>query len=287
MCPPYAIGPCGPDAFASVIAADPVLVHKPRTMHGARESFLNGSPLSGVIQVARDIEVPMLYIALVMSAILLVVVNKAARRPSRRVLANALGGLGVSIITGCGCFLPPVVLQAALLCVVGLVWQTSRGGSGRFLALSIGATIAAYLLVGVSVMRTQSEYARLRQKYPYESMEGRVPRLPAQSEQAPIYDSVLLGEIEKKGGFCYRTSQLEQLHEQTVHLFVNSPGFGVARMIPGPTERGLAYGLHDKLAPPSAGCIGPNVIVFAGIVGRTVSGVGDQVIERPPHEWSS
>src|SRR5438067_6023862 len=198
----------------------------------------------------------MLYISLVASAVLLVAVNAAARRPNRPVTATAAGGLllfGPAPLV-CLAILPTVVVQAALLCVVSPLWRRAGWGPGRFLALSAGATLAAYgLLVGLSVAPTQREYARLRERFPFESVEGRLPLLPARPADArhdPDRLAALEGRVDEEVRFDWRARELASLHERTVSQFVNSPGFGVARMSPGPTKESLTYGLRDGPAPP-------------------------------------
>jgi hypothetical protein len=178
----------------------------------------------------------MLYAALVFSAVLLAAVNIAALvRPSRPVLAVAGLGLAASLMTPfvCMVFLPVVALQAALLCVAGPVWRWSGRGIGRFAAASVGVTVVAYTVVGVSVARTEAGVARLRDRFPYQSMEGRVPHLPARPGQDPPFDPRELGIMEDQVEQAVRSSrrfQLEHLHEHNVQHFVNSFGFGVGRM---------------------------------------------------------
>jgi hypothetical protein len=200
----------------------------------------------------------MLYISLVLSAVLLVAVNLAARRPTRPVTLTAVGGLvlGGGAPFVCLSIFPTVALQALLLCAIGPAWRWSGRGPGRYFGLSVGATLVAYAFVVVeSVVPTQKEYVRLRDQYPYESMEGRVPLLPA--GRAPAHDplrvAALEEQIERNAGSAIRAGELKGLHEGAVWLFVNSPGFGVARMSSGPTESGLKYGLRDGPPPPQTG----------------------------------
>jgi hypothetical protein len=50
----------------------------------------------------------------------------------------------------------------------------------------------------------------------------------------------------------YRAWQLEQLHEDAIGLFINSPGFGVGRMI-RPSGMSLKFGVRRELVPPQPG----------------------------------
>jgi hypothetical protein len=101
------------------------------------------------------------------------------------------------------------------------------------------------------------EYARLRALYPFESMEDRLP-VP-KPDPGPVVRSAAtlqrLIELEEEigdraGG--YRGFQLKRLHEDTVGLFINSPGFGVARM-GNPTARSLEANLYREPVPAQPG----------------------------------
>jgi len=99
----------------------------------------------------------------------------------------------------------------------------------------------------------EREYARLRALYPYESMEARLPAPKPNTRELPLSAGArdrldrVEAEINEDGNW-YRKSQLELLHEHAVALFINSPGFGLARMIHA-TERGLTVNLRREPVP--------------------------------------
>jgi hypothetical protein len=200
----------------------------------------------------------MLYAALILSLIQLSVANWIvwrARHPGTGVVCASLAfGLGPFFLT---CLLPAVALQALLLCGAVAVWRGSRRGPRFFLALSIGATLAAYSFAGCMVVESERKYARLRALYPYESMEDRLPLPKVESEGTALSPeaSGRLSRVERDvtgERHSYREFQLEMLHEETVSLFVNSPGFGIARM-PIVDDWGLADKQGRRPVPSQPG----------------------------------
>src|SRR5262249_37360946 len=105
------------------------------------------------------------------------------------------------------------------------------------------------------------EYERLRGLYPYESMEelppprGSLVSLPLPGKAAK-HLAALEEQIGFRGPDVYFTNRrmrlLYQLHEETVRLFVNQPGFGYSRM-PGLSEWTLQAGLRDGPPLPQPG----------------------------------
>jgi hypothetical protein len=155
------------------------------------------------------------------------------------------------------CVLPPVALQALLLCLTTLVWRATRRAPSSFLALSCGATLVAYGLCGIMVIESERSYARLRARYPYESLEGRLPMPGPNLGDTPVRPAALqrLSRLEEEFSLHENGSrelQLRMLHEHAVDLFINSPGFGVARMF-YPTEAGLSAGLQRGPVPLQPG----------------------------------
>jgi hypothetical protein len=200
----------------------------------------------------------MLIISLILSALLLLIANLLARRSQHA---------GMPIVCSCAafaigplflaCFLPTVAMQGLLLGVGTMVWRATRRGPADFLKLSIGATLVAYGLSGIMVFQSERTYASLRARYPYESMEVRLPSpraLPVRTDLLPVADqrlSRLEGEIsDHADGF--REHQLRTLHEHSVLLFIESPGFGVTRML-HPSEYGLTVNLRREPVPLQPG----------------------------------
>ncbi len=191
----------------------------------------------------------MLIISLIASAILLLGVNLIVFRPKHPVARTI--AFSAAFVLGSACLLGvlPVVMQGLLLALVVIAWRASGGSLARFLRLSCGATLAAYGAAGWLAWQQEREYVRLRARYPYESMEARLPALRPDERIAPPEARALsrLERLESEIGDdrrSFRESQLQILHERAVSLFLNSPGFGASRMF-RPSERGLASGIRE------------------------------------------
>jgi len=197
----------------------------------------------------------MLYVALGFSAVLLLVANVASWLPGRRVIAIALMGLGVSLAMPFFCMvaLPPLIWQSGLLCVAGIAWKKwGEQRPLRYLALSGAATALAFAFAGLMVLPRQQEYSRLRERFPIESIEARVTKLPTRPETQPMTSNRLEKielELDREMRYGSRAYQLRSIHEDSVKLFVNSPGFGVGRMPRGPSEQSLLQSMHREPAP--------------------------------------
>jgi hypothetical protein len=200
----------------------------------------------------------MLYFSLIASAVLLLLANRVVRRSESPGLAVSLLGAGFVFTPFLAmCVMPTVAIQSLLLWIAVLIWRDSGRGPSYFVKLSCGATLLAYGLAGVLVFRSEREYQRLRRLYPYESMEERVPAPKGGTiEKAlPAATEVRLSAIEDKiteNPNGIRKRQLSLLHEDAVGLFVNSPGFGVARTFL-PAEWNLRMGLRRETVPLQPG----------------------------------
>jgi hypothetical protein len=188
----------------------------------------------------------MLYVSLTLSVLLLVIANVGILRSSNGWL-NAFGFIGLFFSFGTICagfFLPPVALLFLVLAALVGIWVTCKLRPWVFLPVSCVAAAVVAGIIGQSVLHSQSRYAGLRAQYPYESMEDRLPPAKAtyRLEVIPeaIAESLASAEDSLEGrSRTMRSYFLEQVHEQTTALFVNSSGFGVARM-GRPTEQSLA-----------------------------------------------
>jgi hypothetical protein len=175
----------------------------------------------------------MLYLSLVLSAVLLLLANVAARRRGGWFTAFGLCAVALSAGPLCvGLFLPPVALLSLCL-AAALHWPAPRLRPRLFLPASLAATAVAFGVPLWFVAVTEREYARLRQEYPYESMEARLAVAPPVSggrltDAAEQRLARIEGRLET-GPNSWRAYHLRRLHEDTTALFVNSPGFGVAR----------------------------------------------------------
>jgi hypothetical protein len=150
-----------------------------------------------------------------------------------------------------GAFLPPVFLQGIGLVIASLVWAYFGRKPRVFVALSLLVTIIPYAILGWSAW---SHVAHLQEKYAYVSMEDRLRvRAPEKVElSAAASERLAAFEDTVDRHDLFRDRKLEELHEHTLGVFVNQPGFGVARMS-GMREEWLARGLRDDPPVPQPG----------------------------------
>jgi hypothetical protein len=199
----------------------------------------------------------MLIISLILSVCLLLAANWfvfRARHPVGKTIGLSLAlALGPFFLM---CVLPSLALQGLLLSAAVVAWRYSHRGPSFFLRLSCGATLVSYALAGWMVWDTEGEYRRLRALYPYKSMEARLPPPQSNSREVPLtavaLDRLDQLEAEVDENSAWGRIQLELLHEHAVQLFIDSPGFGVARVI-RPTEQSLTLRLRPTPVPPQAG----------------------------------
>ncbi len=177
----------------------------------------------------------MLYIALVMSALLLLIVNTTAfrvRTPGPWIVGFSLGAIFMPCFPAMA--FPPVMMQGLLFCLVVGVWSFTRRGPVFFLAFSGVSTLIAYSVAGVNAYQHEQEYARLRARYPFESLETRLPTPKPSLIQPPTASVAATGTGPLDDPLSilntYRSFNLKRLHEHSVELFIDSPSFGVARM---------------------------------------------------------
>jgi hypothetical protein len=201
----------------------------------------------------------MLVLSLIVSAVLLVITNVAAR--GKHPLGWTLGvGIGLTVMPICiGVLLPTVALQSALLCIALLVLNIPGPEKRYYLPASLATTLIAYAITTGFALYREQEFARLREKYPIESMEKLLPTPPVSS--APTKPDNLEQieyqiEMEARSVGTMRKLALDRLHTQKVTLFINSPGFGVARTFPVDADM-LKHGQRDGLPIPQPNP-GPN-----------------------------
>jgi hypothetical protein len=198
----------------------------------------------------------MLYASLVLSGIMWLIANGAVWRAKHPSLVIVPAVVAVFLLPAMAtCFFPAVGLQALLLIVALITWSVLRLRRRSFLALSFGATFTAYAVVGWFAFK---DYRHLVERFPYVSMEQRLPLSPAPSGSLPDAAAKRLEKVEAAVNaasleFAWfrerRVGSLSQLHEDAVDAFIAQPGFGVARM-PHLSEGELTYGLRTALAVP-------------------------------------
>jgi hypothetical protein len=195
----------------------------------------------------------MLVIALILSVLLLYVAIWAVRKSETPILVIIVAGLTLGVCPlAIMTMFPPVAIQAVLLVILAIVWAAFGWKSASFVPAACVATVLAF---GIMAWLSWRDLRGLQNDFPFTSLEERVspPRaalraspLPAavekeMSEMESIYD-----EAGKYQPGTRRAKSLQELHENTVTVFVNNPGFGVSRMVsvPGP-------GLPDPIPIPT------------------------------------
>jgi hypothetical protein len=220
-----------------------------------RASRTGPRPISGPIQhhdfqdrldclgPSREGREPMLYIAIIASAVLLTAANVFVYWSKSRNLRPIVVGLcAIFLIVELfvGLVIPTVAVLAVLLLPLLFAWNWSRRGPAFFLSLSIGTALLVFGVAGVLSFR---DLERLRTLYPYVSLEDRLPNSrPFAGDRTLVPESVArLSRLEssfRDGGI--RVWRLRMLHEERVDLFINSFGFGSERMPRRPTESNMA-----------------------------------------------
>jgi 4-amino-4-deoxy-L-arabinose transferase-like glycosyltransferase len=193
----------------------------------------------------------MLYVSLSLSLVLLLIANRAAHRPEGWREAFFILGLAFTFVPSClgMFFLPPVALLFVLLAVAILLWSACGLRPWLFVPVSCAVAAAAFGASGWYALAEYREHERLRRENPVVSLEGRLPTVqPAfRLEHLPEAGALRLGRLEEsvemEAAQGRRPYYLRMLHESTVGLFVNSPGFGVMRMS-RPSREELSYGLR-------------------------------------------
>ena len=187
----------------------------------------------------------MLFICLGISAVFLVVANavafayKGAGGVGRASLCGVAGVVGFALCAG------PVVLplNALLVAAVGAVCWRLQARRRWFLASSVFATVVAYVLI---VLPELWAWDQLKPDYPLESLAGRLafenrtPSTPTPRSTEALSSSTAerlttlesrMWQAEQNYDSFVRTRSLELLHAGMVRQFIDSPGFGVGRMM--------------------------------------------------------
>lgn len=251
----------------------------------------------------------MLYASLVLSLILLVAVNRIVARSSYPIPKAIFCCLALAVGPGFMMIIFPAVLWQALFLSVLLVilLVPNRGkrlhqmegagledkslmlpvpnrGKRLYLPLSCIATLVAYVILIVPAVEKQQEFVQLRQQYPYESLEERLPPRPSR-EPSPVSNPKRLNQLEeeiaKESGWVYdsRAGQLKRIHETSVEGFVNSAGFGVGRVM-RPSEPDAQTLKNDRdRSPPQPDYLTP-FIKPTSVLSATVPDWDSLKIER-------
>jgi len=177
-----------------------------------------------------------LILSLVVSAVLLLIANAivwVSPKSAPLIIPFAVVAVVGFVCLGVG--LTAVFFQGialSLLAGAGCYW---RGRRSKYALATTGATVLVYAIILIAFVRPeQQKYEEMREKYRFEDMAARVPTFPAKaialSGRAAQQIQHLETKIEYQSGND-REWMLKKLHENTSELFVNSPGFGVARIV--------------------------------------------------------
>ncbi len=212
----------------------------------------------------------MLFISLFLSFGLLASTNPAATpgNRARHGLAHLLSGL--ALYFGFFCLQAiPLALNAFLICLAALFCLPFDQRPFLFLKSSLVVTVISYAILSTAAVVDVREWVKLRERYPYESLENRLvyakkgnhlsPRdgqgaLKGSQGGEPLFKS--LEEMEVKIDVASqefmtmrRIRSLQHLHASYVKLFIDSDGFGAMRMVTRPTRYALEL-LHDPAPIP-------------------------------------
>ncbi len=191
----------------------------------------------------------MLILALVLATTLLVMANLSARYGGGWTAGFVI--CGVCFTFGPG-FLPPVGFLFVLLLAVFPYGRHAVKRRQYFPASSLASAVIAFGATTWLAVSSLQNYSHLREEFPYESLESRLPE-PPDGRPSPVIPPDTARRLDKfesdLPGWSARTVRLRMLHEGNVQLFVNSPGFGVMRQSNRPSREGLTYGMEQYAVP--------------------------------------
>jgi hypothetical protein len=200
-----------------------------------------------------------LLLSLLLLAVVNVVVRTSGRRPLLAVFLSAAGAVGLQFFFQC--FFPAVLLQTVLLVGAAFAWRLRGWRAWTFLPLSACATVLAYAL---PTWWAYEDYAHLRERFAFVSLEERLPppkptpgaglQPDAERRLSRMEEEIEAEQAPVAGAGRLRLTHLRELHENAVSVFVNRPGFGVARITPHlPGESTMTEGLRTNPPLPQPG----------------------------------
>lgn len=179
----------------------------------------------------------MLLVALALSTFFAFCVCQGVRTGSRREYATSCAIAGAGVIAGLMCMQSPLLMLNAFLVAVATVLCSIFAVRVRTFRISvIAATLATYLIVGVVfVLPEVREVSKKRDGHPLESMADRLPYEKGSRQRQPLpgpaLERLALLEGQIGNNESSRVAELREIHQSYVTYFVNSPGFGVVRII--------------------------------------------------------
>ena len=156
--------------------------------------------------------------------------------------------------------LPALFWHSLSLIASVLVWQSLHLRKATFIPLALLVTCAVYGVIGWSKYQ---EVVRLQERNPRESLEARLPLpkpvsrpetlLPRTNANLKGLETWLDEEHpEYVPYYRDRSRHLQALHENTVDVFMNSPGFGMGRMT-YVSQSAVEQGLRNDPPIPNPG----------------------------------
>lgn len=195
----------------------------------------------------------MLFISLIVSLVVLILVNAIIARSAWPLLGTLAVSASVTICPfAMMMFSAAVALQALLLLLSTLILLWPRRGRLLYRPLSVVSTVIASLIVSIPALQKQNEYAQLREEFPFETIETRLVSRPPTAD-VKIADFEHLNKIEREleGADYPRSIDLKSLHEHSVGLFINAPGFGITRIYRGHLSKDwITHSLQDTSPIP-------------------------------------
>lgn len=179
----------------------------------------------------------MLFGSLFLSTIFLILALLISSNTDNSVAILLIIGIGLfGLPIFIGFISPPVIIQVILVCWAISFCDERWLGPRYKIPSAIFATCLAYGAAFLFVLPSQIYYSHLREKFPYESMEDRVPapealwKVKSLSAESDSQLTELEERLENESIHYSRIEQLKLLHKDKVVLFASSPGFGVARL---------------------------------------------------------
>jgi hypothetical protein len=197
----------------------------------------------------------MLYVALFLTAVLLLVANLSARWCGPRSPVPTVLCI-VCVPAGFFCLFHSLFAFNAFLVAIAVGTCAAAGARpSRVLIASVGMTAVAYGLFSIYFIAPEiEEWSELKEEFPMESMSDRLAyeqRRPVSGAETEEYqaDAAYQGrltDIEKRAddvtkslNYQWRVNGLERLHAGTVQQFIEARGFGVGRMLMRPSPAAL------------------------------------------------
>jgi hypothetical protein len=185
-------------------------------------------------------------ISVVISLVLLKVANSAAAKWRYPAVGVGVWSLAAVVMPMCISIVSIVIAIQGILMTAGALFA-SRAQPKRFLAISIGATLLAY---GIAATLSLRQLSALQSRFPVESIETRLPAFRKfGSVHLDTFAKTDLDVADEQIGFeSWRSRLLQDLHENSIQMFLAQPGFGVSRMNEGLDRAFEEY--RDRMETP-------------------------------------